>query len=56
MQIYKYIYDTLYMYTQTHRHANIHIYIWVEHSGKGVFGCHSHNAKLFQRIEHSGFW
>ena len=26
----------------------------VEHSGKGIFGRLSHNAKLFERIEHSG--
>ena len=26
----------------------------VEHSGEGIYGCHSHNAKLFKRIEHSG--
>ena len=24
-----------------------------EHSGEGIYGCHSHNAKLFERIEHS---
>ena len=23
----------------------------VEHSGEGIFGCRSHNAKLFERIE-----
>ena len=27
-----------------------------EHSGLGIYGCHSHNAKLFERIEHSGIW
>ena len=26
----------------------------VEHSGEGIYGCHSHNAKLFERIEQSG--
>ena len=26
----------------------------VEHSGEGISGCRSHNAKLFERIEHSG--
>ena len=26
----------------------------VEHSGDGIFGRRSHNAKLFERIEHSG--
>ena len=26
----------------------------VEHSGEGIYGCHSHNAKLFERTEHSG--
>ena len=26
----------------------------VEHSGEGIFGRHSHNVKLFKRIEHSG--
>ena len=26
----------------------------VVHSGEGNYGCHSHNAKLFERIEHSG--
>ena len=26
----------------------------VEHSGEGIFGRRSHNAKLFKRIEHSG--
>ena len=28
--------------------------IAVEHSGRGIYGCHSHNAKLWERIEHSG--
>ena len=26
----------------------------VEHSGEGILGRRSHNAKLFERIEHSG--
>ena len=26
----------------------------VEHSGEGIFGRRSHNAKFFERIEHSG--
>ena len=26
----------------------------VEHSGEGIFGYRSHNAKLFEGIEHSG--
>ena len=26
----------------------------VEHSGEGIYGGHSHNAKLFKRIEPSG--
>ena len=26
----------------------------VEHSGEGIVGRCSHNAKLFERIEHSG--
>ena len=26
----------------------------VEHSGEGIFGCPSHNAKLFERSEHPG--
>ena len=26
------------------------------HSGEGIYGCRSHNAKLFERIEHSGIW
>ena len=26
----------------------------VEHSGEGIFGSRTHNAKLFERIEHSG--
>ena len=26
----------------------------VEHSGEGIFGRRSHNAKHFKRIEHSG--
>ena len=25
-----------------------------EQSGDGIYGCRSHNAKLFERIEHSG--
>ena len=28
----------------------------VEHSGEGINGCHSHNAKLFVWTEHSGIW
>ena len=30
-----------------------HLLIGVDHSGEGIFGCHSLNAKLFERIEHS---
>ena len=26
----------------------------VEHIGEVIYGCRSHNAKVFQRIEHSG--
>ena len=26
----------------------------VELSGEGIYSCHLHNAKLFERIEHSG--
>ena len=26
----------------------------VEHYGEIIFSCHSHNAKLFERTEHSG--
>ena len=26
----------------------------VEHIGKGIYGCRSDNAKLFERIEQSG--
>ena len=26
----------------------------VEHSGEWIYDCHPHNAKLFERIEHSG--
>ena len=25
-----------------------------EHSSEGIYGCRSNNAKLFERIEHSG--
>ena len=28
----------------------------VEYSGEGIIGNHSHNAKPFERIEHSGSW
>ena len=28
--------------------------MWVEHSGEGIFGYRLHNAKLFERMEHSG--
>ena len=36
----------------------IYIYIYIrspmgiEHSGEGILGCRTHNAKLFERIEH----
>ena len=30
------------------------MYVGAEHSGEGIFGSRSHNAKLFERIEHSG--
>ena len=33
---------------------NIRSPMGVEHSGEGIDGCRSHNAKLFERIEHSG--
>ena len=26
----------------------------IEYSGEGIYGCCSHNAKHFERIEHSG--
>ena len=26
----------------------------IEHSGEEIYGCHSHNAKLFKQIKHSG--
>ena len=26
----------------------------VEHSDEGIYDCRSHNAKLFDRTEHSG--
>ena len=26
----------------------------IEHSSEGIYGCHSYNALLFERIEHSG--
>ena len=26
----------------------------IDHSGEGICGCRSHNAKLFERIKHSG--
>ena len=26
----------------------------VAHSGEGIYCCHLHNTKLFERIEHSG--
>ena len=35
-------------------YIHIYIYIGVVHSGEGIFCCRSHNAKLFERIEHSG--
>ena len=37
-----------------HNECNMYIITNIEHSGKGIFGCRSHNAKLFERIEHSG--
>ena len=33
---------------------NIRSPMGVEHSGKVIVGRRSHNAKLFERIEHSG--
>ena len=38
-----YIYICIYIYT-----------MGVEHSGERIFGCCSHNAKLFERIKHTG--
>ena len=46
--------------THTEKHIYLYIFIFirppmaVEHSGEGIYGCRSHNAKLFERIEHSG--
>ena len=46
----------------THTHTYIYIYIYicspctVEHSGEGIYGYHSYNAKPFKGIEHSGIW
>ena len=40
--------------------AHVYVYIWicslmgVEHCGKGIYGCHSHNAKLVKWIEDFG--
>ena len=28
----------------------------VEYSGEGIYSWRLHNAKLFERIEHSGIW
>ena len=42
----KYIYIYIYIYIRSP--------MGVEHSGEGIFGRCSHNAKLFERIEHSG--
>ena len=36
----------------------MYIYIYMrspmrfEHSDEGIYGCHSHNVKLFKRIKH----
>ena len=27
-----------------------------DHLGKRIYACYSYNAKLFERIEHSGIW
>ena len=33
----------------------IYIYVYgVDHSGEGMYGCRTYNAKLFEQIEHSG--
>ena len=37
-----------------HKHKFIRSPMGVEHSGEGIYGRRSHNAKLFERIEHSG--
>ena len=44
------------MYTCTRACSLIYIRtpMGVEHSGEGIFSRRSHNAKLFERIEHSG--
>ena len=44
----------IYVHVYTDTHILIRSLMGVEHSGEGIFGRHSHNAKLFKRIEHSG--
>ena len=53
---------SLYIYTHIYLsiYLSIYLYIYVgspmgvEHSGEGIVGRRLHNAKLFERIEHSG--
>ena len=50
--------DTLNLWISSLDHIYIYIYIrfptGVEHSGEGIYGYHSYNTKLFERIELSG--
>ena len=34
--------------TETDRQTDRELRSWVEHSGEGIYGCHSHNEKLFE--------
>ena len=59
--IYVYVYIYIYMYIYIYIYIYIcplciYIYIngGVEHSGEGIVGRRLRNAKLFERIEHSG--
>ena len=58
VSIYLYIYIYIYIYNPTClatlKSSDRTKQSEVEHSGDGIFGRHSHNAKLFERIEHSG--
>ena len=56
--IYIYIYTPPHTHIHTNKYIQTHTYIrfpmGVEHSAKGIYSCGLHNAKLFERIEHSG--
>ena len=43
-------------WTHGETHTYLSIYLSIYHSGEGIYGFRSYNAKIFEQIEPSGIW